>query len=81
MAKEKPGDLSRLGRTDPLFRALSQYPYFRQTRGKVTQGEVDAADNDLNESARREFRQSEDAGSGGWMKNATHTIVDGSENK
>jgi hypothetical protein len=60
-AKKKPGDLSHLGRTDPVERDASWFPTSGY-RGSRTPSEAKEIRQNYNESVRREFRQSEDAG-------------------
>ena len=66
-AKKKPGDLSHLGRSDPVEREASAFPYLRQAYGQRTKAEVEGAKKGYSEAVRREFRQSEDAGA--YLKN------------
>jgi len=60
-AKKKPGDLSHLGRTDPVERDASWFPTSGY-RGSRTPSEAESIRKNYSESVRREFRQSEDAG-------------------
>jgi hypothetical protein len=70
--KKKPGDLTHLGRTDPVvrdtsqIRYLSERPMWRSGPDKA----MDAARKSHSESVRREHRQQED--STAYMKNAKH---------
>lgn len=75
-ATKLPGDLSFLGRTDPVARDASMFPYLRLTRGTVTNQERADALRNYNESLRRQFRQSEDADSGGYMAKPQPVIDD-----
>ena len=60
--KKKPGDLSHLGRTDPVKRDASWFPYrLNETRTPEYSKKLEK---NYGESVRREFRQSEDAGEG-----------------
>ena len=68
--KKKPGDLGHLGLTDPLSRDVSAYNEQARTFDKDAsqkgrkeyQARVKSKEPAIEESARRQFRQSEDAG-------------------
>jgi len=68
--KKKPGDLSHLGRHDPVAREASAFPYLRQAYGKRTESEVKGAEKGYSEAVRREYRQSEDEGA--YLKRVKH---------
>lgn len=65
---KKPGDLSHLGRTDPVRRDASHFGVNSGT--SKTPSEVR---NDHSESVRREHRQREDYDSGAYLRGAKHS--------